>query len=168
MAIPGKRFRSGLLILCFIGITALSGIILHTEFQKKQLKQDLVALCDIKYGLFNVDAWKAILSEIVSKRVEEFRIEGNDKAQMEARINAFLIDAVNDYEQRFREDLSGLRGSLQKGIVAMTGIYEKMKEDIPVFTIQIMSFMNAPETKKAIESYMDTTLSRYTDRVPDV
>lgn len=74
------------------------------------MKEDLIELSKIKYGLFSVDEWKQILASIISKKVEEFNFEGSNRDNMRKEISTFLYKQIDQFEQRFREQNSGSIG----------------------------------------------------------
>ena len=45
--------------------------IYNIETKKRALKEDLVEISNIKYGLFSTDQWKDITTAIVTKKVNE-------------------------------------------------------------------------------------------------
>ena len=47
-------------ILLLTGILYLTITVYLNETKKRQIKEDLIELSMIKYGLFNVDEWKEI------------------------------------------------------------------------------------------------------------
>lgn len=50
------------------------------ESKKRVLNEDLIELSLVKYGIFNVDIWKASLTTIVSNRINDFDYEDMDEA----------------------------------------------------------------------------------------
>jgi len=134
------------------------------EREEIQLKNELIELSKIKYGLFNVDEWKKILAGIITKKVNEFSLEETNREAMRAKISNFLTVAINDFEKRYYKKKSkSLLGMLQGGVAAATGAFDKIKEDIPVFTEQILDFLNEKENREAIGDYMIQKLNEYAD-----
>ena len=62
--------------LLLTGICYLSIVVYRTETERQKIKEDLIELSKIKYGLFSVDEWKKILSDIITKKIEEFNQKG--------------------------------------------------------------------------------------------
>ena len=59
-------FRTSFWTLIFLLTGALALRIYQAEARKAALRQDLSTLQEVRYGLFNVDQWKAVVSDIVS------------------------------------------------------------------------------------------------------
>jgi Paraquat-inducible protein A len=137
--------------------------IYQVESEKRQLKTDLIELSDVKYGMFNVDRWKEILVDVVIKKVEEFDITTGSREEMSEQISAFLEVTIDDFEKRYNEDSGGsFSGFLRKSVASMTDIFGRMKNDIPIFTEQIVDFMDNPENKGQIKKVLMAEIEKYT------
>lgn len=148
-----------LICLCSIGI-----LVLWTDSQKRELKEDLVELSNIKYGLFNVDEWKIILSDLLTKKIEEFEIDQENRVQMKEKISNFLHKVIDDLENRFHEEnSSSITGFFKNTIASLTGTFNKIKKDIPIFTEDIINFLDDPENKKDLRNFLIVKLNEYAD-----
>jgi len=137
--------------------------IYQVESEKRALKTDLIELSDVKYGMFNVDRWKEILVDVVVKKVESFDISAGSREEMSAEISAFLETTIDDFEKRYNEDSSdSFSGFLRKSVAGMTDIFGRMKNDIPIFTEQIVDFMDNPENKGQIQKFLMAEIEKYT------
>ena len=148
------------------GICYLSVIVYRTETEKQKIKEDLIELSKIKYGLFSVDEWKKILADIITKKIEEFNLEGANREKMRGELETFLYRQISDLEERYYEEKSqSFFGFLvQNPITAITGVFGKIKKDIPIFTDQILDFLNDPKNRKAIRGYIINKLNEYADK----
>jgi len=155
-------------ILRLIMISVLAGLMLfvslevyHKEQEKRVLMEDLVELSDIKYGMFNVDTWAAILADIITKKVEGFDLTNNNRDEMKKRVSAFLYTTISDFEDRYYKTNKGVGGFFRKSVASMTDIFGKMKDDIPLFTDDIVNFLDDPENKKQFKAYIMEELTGY-------
>lgn len=156
-----KILRSIVLIVLAGLVLFLSLEVYHKEQQKRQLRTDLVELSDIKYGMFNVDTWTQILADIVSKKVQDFDLTNNNRDEMKKRISAFLYTTISDFEDRYYKTNRGVGGFLRKSVATVTDIFGKMKQDIPLFTDDIVNFLDDPENKEQIRAYLLEELTGY-------
>jgi hypothetical protein len=160
--------NKGLLItiLLLTGISFLAVTVYKTETEKRKTKEDLIELSKIKYGLFSVDEWKRILSDIITKKIEEFNLEGANKEKMRKELEEFLYRQISDLEERYYEEKSqSLFGFIiQNPVTAITGVFGKIKRDIPIFTEGILNFLNDPKNRKAIRGYIINKLNEYADK----
>lgn len=149
-----------------IGIIYLAVSVYRTETEKRRIKEDLIELSKIKYGLFSVDEWKRILVGIITKKIEEFNLEGANKEKMRKELEEFLYQQISDLEERYYEEKSqSLLGFLiQSPVTAITGVFGKLKRDIPIFTEGILNFLNDPKNRRAIRGYIINKLNEYADK----
>lgn len=159
-----QNSRTILIILILISLSCLSFLIYQTDNEKREIKEDLIEISNIKYGLFNVDEWKKILTEILAKKIEEFQLKGNSKSELKKKISEFLSKAISEFEDRYYEKNSESIGGFFKNIGASTfNIFGEMKENIPNFTKNIVDFLDDPKNKKALKSYLTSKLNEYAD-----
>ena len=159
-----KNSRPLLIIILLIGLGCLSFLIYQTNNQKREIKEDLIEISNIKYGLFNVDEWKKILTNILAKKIEEFQLKGNSKSELKKKISEFLYKTISEFEKRYYKKNSGSVEGFFKNIGATTfNIFGEMKENIPNFTKNIVDFLDDPKNKKALKSYLTSKLNEYAD-----
>lgn len=151
-----------LAILC--AMMVFSALEVYDKEQKKRhLTEDLIELSDIKYGMFNVDQWTAILADLVAKKVQDFDLTKGNKDDLNHRVSAFLYTTISDFEDRFYKQNRGIGGFFKKGVASITDIFGEMKDDIPIFAEDIVDFLDDPENKEQIRAYMLKELSGYAD-----
>ena len=159
-----ENSRPLFIVVLLISLSCLSFLIYQTDNQKREVKEDLIELSNIKYGLFNVDEWKKILTNILAKKIEEFQLKGNSKSELKKKISEFLYKAITEFEERYYEKNSSSVGGFFKNIGASTfNIFGEMKENIPNFTKNIVDFLDDPKNKKALKSYLTSKLNEYAD-----
>lgn len=149
-----------------LGLIALLSLqIFHLETERRVLKEDVIELSMVKYGIFSVDEWKKILASIISKKVEELNFSGENKAAMRQKISGFLYKVIDEYEVRYYEQNSKSIGGLFKNFATSSlGAFKDIRKNVPYFTEEIMNFLNNPQNKKAIRAYIISKLNEYTDK----
>ena len=85
-----KKISHLFYVLILVFVTSLCIFIYQTDSEKKVYKSDLIELSNIKYGLFNVDEWKFIISGIIIKKINDFELNSNNKKQLNIKIYYFL------------------------------------------------------------------------------
>src|SRR5690554_8059593 len=84
-----------------LSLGTLAVLIYQTNHKKRLIKEDLIEISDIKYGLFNVDEWRDIVSEIIAKKIDELEVQGKDKVKLEKKIADFLHNVIHDFEKDY-------------------------------------------------------------------
>ena len=83
---------------------------------------------------------------------------------MKKKVSDLLYKVIGDMEERTYEQNSGsITGFFKNSVASFTGIFDRMKQDVPIFTNQILDFMNDPKNKKALKSYLTSKLNEYAD-----
>ncbi|WP_133122168.1 hypothetical protein [Brumimicrobium salinarum] len=144
-----KNIRLLLIISLLLTLGALAVLIYQTNHKKRLIKEDLIEISDIKYGLFNVDEWPDIVSEIIAKKIDELEVQGKDKVKLEKKIADFLHDVIHDFEKDYYDKNRNSFSGIIKNIDASAfDIFGSMKIRIPEFSKQIVEFLDDPENKK--------------------
>lgn len=145
------------ILICFSGYR-----IYQIEQIRRETKEDLIEISKIKYGFFNVDRWEEIIADILSKKLEEIDFRPEQREVMRDKISAFLLQTIQDFENRYYEEKTqSVIGLLQSGVTYLTGAFEKIKKDIPIFTEQILSFLSNEENREKIKGFLIEKLGEY-------
>lgn len=156
----GLNARFIFVIILLFAIASLSVLIYINERDVRILKEDLVELSKVKYGIFSVDEWKSIVEAVITKKVQEFNFEELPKEEIRMRIEKLLYKITGDLKTSFKEE----KGFLPKAVANITGIFEKMEKDVPDITGTIMNFVEDPNNRKAIKTFALNKLDDLTDK----
>ena len=147
-----------LLILTFSWIT-YTGTKKESEYRK-----DLIELSQIKYGLFNVDEWKEIVSEIITIKIEEFKLDESNRPEMERKVSSLLYRAVDGLEHSYyQENSKSIFGIFKGGVAMVTNVFGQIRRDVPEFTVQILDFLNEEDNRDKIKGFLLKKLEEYSD-----
>src|SRR5690606_26170857 len=160
-----KTLRIPLLLVLFVAILYCGLQIYRLEAHRRIIKEDLIELMNIRYGLFSVDEWKGVISTVLTRKVEELDFTPEQRTKARADISSFLYRTLDDFEKRFYEEKSkSVIGWIQGGITSLTGMFDKIKKDVPVFTDQILDFMQNEGNREKIKEFIMDKLSGYADK----
>ncbi len=159
-----KSLRLIFVSALLVATALLAFIIYNNEHERQQIKEDLIELSRIKYGLFNVDEWKRLLAGIITRKIGEINFEGENRAELHTKIEALLREAIrqlrSDYEKSQPQNMLGF---LQSTVLSFTGIFDQIENRVPWFTDQVIDFMNNPENRERIRGYIIMKLNEYAD-----
>jgi hypothetical protein len=151
-----------ILILAAQGYLAIEIFTLNRE--TAEYSQDKIELSKIKYGLFNVDVWKEKISEIVSDKIDEFEITDENREKMRISIRSFLYEQVDLFERHYKErNKETLGGLLRSAVAGLTNTFDEIKEEVPNITDQIINFLDEPQNRENLKSFIHTKLDQYTN-----
>lgn len=86
-----------------IGASISAAFLYGQEQEKRILQAELVELSMVKYGIFSVDEWEQQISEIIVKRLNEFKLEENKESELRDQIEDFLHQAIDKLEESFND-----------------------------------------------------------------
>ncbi len=151
--------------LVLISCIALGTVIYRSETRKRDMKEDLVELLKVKYGIFNVDEWKKILTDLIRKKVDELEVTGGNREEMRQDVSRFLNRAVNDFEAAFhREKSQTLKGSLESMLAKQLDVFSQVRNYIPTLTEQVLDFLNDPSNRDKVKAFILQKLDEYTTK----
>ncbi len=138
--------------------------VLGFEQRRRSIHEDVIELSNIKYGLFNVDEWKAIASHIIAKKIDEFDLRPAERIEMKRKIVALLTEVIAELKDRFQqENKKGLMGFIRREGVSFFGIFDQMERDIPAFAEQMLQFLEDPQNRKDLKNFLNEKVDRYAD-----
>jgi hypothetical protein len=153
------------ILLFLLTIIFLCFKIYTLENERRLIKEDLIELSKVKYGLFSVDEWRKILAGIITKKIEDFDLTDTNREQMRKKISELLYKVIDDFEVRFQKENSrSIMGILKGSFASMFGVFDNVKRDVPRFTEQILDFMNNPQNRKAVRQYIIEKMNTYADK----
>ena len=156
-----KPVRISILVVLVGVIGFLTYDVFKREQEKRRLKESLVELSDIKYGMFNVDSWTEVLAYVIAKKVQQFDLTPENRGELKKRVSAFLYTTLSDFEDRFYEGNRGLGGFFRNSVASITGIFGEMKDNVPIFTDDIVAFLDDPANKEELRTYVLAQLNAY-------
>lgn len=159
-----KALRLFFLAAILVASSFLGYQIYQQEKQNQILQDHKVELQDIKYGLFNVDEWKVVFSDLIAKKMNDFNIANTDEEAMKKEITAFLEKAVDGFEKRYNEENKGggISSLLKRSISSFAGIFDQVRKDLPVFTDEIYKFLTEGGSQEMLQKYIEDQLDAYT------
>lgn len=154
-----KNFSSIILSVIFISTIFLSYSIFNSEKKIRLQKAELIELCDIKYGLFNIDAWKEKISTILVKEINDFTLSGKNKEDFKLKVSSFLFKTIDNLEKTtLQENNSSYTGFFRNAIIDFTGIFQQLKKNIPIFSEEVINFINDSENTDGLKSALKSKI----------
>jgi hypothetical protein len=129
------------------------------------MKEDLIELLKVRYGMFNVDEWKGILTNLIRKKVEELNVDGGNRDEMRADITRFLNRAVNDFEAAFHQQKSEtVKGAFESMVAKQLDVFGQVRNYIPTLTEQVLDFLNDPANRDKMKNFIIQKVDEYTSK----
>ena len=157
-----KRLLYILLSLAVLAQVYLGVEILSNKERSKEHREELVEISKVKYGIFNADEWRVILSDIISKKIDELEITDENRAEMRQKIQEMLYRAVDIVEREFREEnSSGIGGFINRKGASLFGVFKQIRNSIPEITTDVLNYLEDPEKRSQLKDFMRKKIARY-------
>lgn len=155
--IEGYIFK---VLALFVLISAVLSF--KAERESVALKDDLIHLSSVQYGLFNLDVWEENLAEIISTEIREFQIDDSNRPELESRISRILNTAIDFLEEDFnRKSNQSFFGFIQGSVAYVTGLFDHIRKNVPELTSGIIDGLNDTENKERIKIFLIERLNEY-------
>ncbi len=148
-----------LFFTCFFAFRVWQG-----EQVKRVLKADHVELSHVKYGLFNVDQWKLIATDIVSRKVDEFEITEENREEVIKKTEDMLHEVIDEVEAVLREENKKSLGGFFKQLASDLFVpFDDVRKGIPRYAETIVDRLNDPETKQQLKGLVRERIDAFAD-----
>jgi len=155
--------RNFSLILLFIATIVGCVFVFEIDKERREVKEDLKTIQNVKYGLLNVDEWRTITEGILRKKIDEFELSSRNKESLRSEIPELLNQMIDVAEtEAYEKNREKLFGGLFSNLgMALTGIFDKLRSSVPEMTEKLIEYMNKPRTKEGLKKFFSTKLNEY-------
>ncbi len=164
------------IVIIFLSIALLGTAIYESRKlyfvaqHRQKYVSDLAFANNIRFGLFNVEKWKTVISNIIVKKIDELEFDKNIKQTMHNQIEKALYELINQIELYLNQDKQQGNWLTQAfKTVAYNIVFDadKFKKQVPQWSNEvvksIISESNKTELKDIIlqkfNEYMNQTTS---------
>lgn len=139
--------------------------IVGLEKRKEALKRDRIELNHIKYGLFNVDEWKRIIAEILTKKIRELEVTKENRPKMKRKVEQLLYQIVDELERGIQEKgRQSITGFFQSLVADVVGVSNRMREQVPRYADMVLDYLNDPRNREDLKDYLVQRLNEMADK----
>ncbi len=156
-----------LLCIALLAIIGYCGWHVHrTEVERSEMKADLKEIGHISYGLFNVDQWRSILSDLVSKKIRSLEITAENRADLKAQIEGLMYKMIAQVESvvNTNNKKSGLKGLLRKTFLDLFVDISVIKAGVPRYADQVLDYLNDPKNREELRNVVLDQFNALADR----
>ncbi len=147
-------------ILLFIGAAIVLVQLIGDLNRVKLLKSDRAELQHVRYGLLDADQWVARISTVIEKRVGEFELTEDNRAQVVEVVEQVLDSMLVEIERTLRQRnlnsggtwVDQLQGALQQSVQDLLIDFEALRKKVPRYAETVVEQLSQPATKQEISA----------------
>ncbi|NND95278.1 MAG: hypothetical protein HKN45_10455 [Flavobacteriales bacterium] len=135
----------------------------HDSRIQVDYKEDLAELNRIGYGILSVNAWKEQVSSILTKKIDEFELTDDNRAELQASVEKALhrlLDEVNQVIEKNKK--RSLWDKIKGETMGLFFDIEEFRKDIPRFAEAVLEELDKDETKANLKRYIREKLDEFT------
>lgn len=137
-------------IILVLFSVVLSGKLIFIAKQNQKYRIDLAEINSIQYGLLNADEWKIALTDIITKKVEEFELTPENQEQLKQQIEVLLYRLLDEVKEIFKNDMGRIKQILANAFVD----FDKLYEEVPELSEALLEELAKPENKENMREYL--------------
>lgn len=156
--------------IILIGITILMAFccvrVIGLERRKSDLKRDRIEMSHIKYGLFNVDEWKKVIADIITKKIKELKITKENRPAMKRQVEDILRRVLTEVESVIRKEnrSRGFMGWVRGGAMDLFDVMGDVRKGIPQYADMLLDYIEDPRNKQALQENLIKRFNEMADR----
>lgn len=164
-----RGILSILLILLLIG-SGWTSYEIHKESEELiQHKEDQAEINRIGYGILSVNAWKDQVSAILTKKIDEFELNDDNRAEFQKTVEQALHRLLDEVAVVLENNK---KKSLWDRIKGETmGLFfdiQQFRKDIPRFSKAILEELDKQDTKSNLKEFIRGKLDEFTEQTGGV
>ena len=98
----------------------------------------------------NVNEWKVHLSNILTKKVEEFELTDENQEKLKPQVENMLYALLDEVELILKSDVGKIKRMLMNVFMDM----DKLRNSVPEFADTLLEELSAPENKEGLKEYI--------------
>ncbi len=128
----------------------------RTEAQRAVMKVDLKEVSHVTYGLFNMDEWRTIMSDIITVKVRALEVTPENREQLKAKIEGLMYKMIEKVESVMDKNnrKSGLKGMLRKTFLDLFVDVRVIKQGVPKYADQALDYLNDPANREELKDVL--------------
>ena len=132
--------------------------------ERQEIVADLAVVNDIRYGLFNVDKWKIVVADAISKKINEFAFDVNLNETLRKPVESAmykLIDNIEIYLKQEKESGNLIQRKAKSVAINIVFDAEKFKKQVPDWTNDVVKQINTSQNRNQIKKYLKDKLDTF-------
>lgn len=133
-----------------LGAVVWCSVVLHRiEHGRGRMKTDVKEVSHVTYGLFNVDAWRVVLADIITKKVSDLHVSEAQREHLREHLKRIMYQLLDEAEAvvEQRNKRSGFKGMMRQLILDIFVDLKTIRSGVPRYADLMIDYVNDPENR---------------------
>ncbi len=158
-----KSFKPDLIFIISILLLLISVYlsVKHIYLARKNQEEGIILseVNGVQYGLLNADEWRDNLSNIIIKKIEEFELTDENREDLKKQVEDLLYKMLDEVDKILKDDMGTIKKFLMNAFIDL----DKLRENVPQLTDQLLNELSKPENKTNIKNFVLEKLDTLVD-----
>ncbi|TCD01310.1 paraquat-inducible protein A [Pedobacter psychroterrae] len=161
-------------ILLILGLTVVLAGECYCGYQlrklsseQERLKEDYAMFNNITFGVFSVDLWREKIADIITQKIEGFKVTDEQKKEMRRQVEKQLHGMVDQVVAEFNKPQKGIVGKLKKFAFKQFVEPKELHAQVPSFARTIMARINSPKATQKLKGIATSKFEELAEQTYD-
>ena len=163
-----KHLNLSLSLVLLVGSFFVSQQLISNSRSNQRNKSDYAELNSVKYGLFNIDAWKDQLVSIISDEFDDLYVSNETEQELREHVAVVLNKMIDEAAAKIETaNKKSAAGKMKQAFMNMFVDVKDIKKGIPEYTEAVIKELKKPKTKKQIQTIVNNQLTEFATKTAD-
>jgi hypothetical protein len=127
-------------------------------------KYDEANLNHMKYGIFNVNAWKEKMTAIIVSEIEDFQVDNKNKSELAKHVEGQLSILIEKLNQQIKDsNKNSTKGWIKQKLINAFVDVDEIKRNVPNYADTIVQEMTDKDSHKKLKQVIRERVRKYLD-----
>jgi hypothetical protein len=149
----GKGIWRRVAMTALVVVIGYSSVQVHrAESARGHMKTDRKEISHITYGLFNVDAWRNVLAEIITCKVQGLEITPENREDLKKHVESLMYEMLDEVEKvvEKRNKKSGFGGMVRQVFMDVFVDIKTIRQGVPRYADLLLNYLNDPKNRQEL------------------
>jgi hypothetical protein len=159
-----NAFRLLISLALFFAISQMVYSIYTQSALLQYQKYDDANLNHMKYGIFNVNAWKEKMAAIVVSEIEDFQVDNKNKSELAKHVEGQLSILIEKLDQQIKDsNKNTTKGWIKQKLINAFVDVDEIKKSVPNYADTIVQEMTDKDSHKKLKQVIRERVRKYLD-----
>jgi hypothetical protein len=135
--------------------------------ERVQVKEDYSLANSVTFGLFSIDKWRDLITEVMSNQVQDYHITPQQKKALQVSVEKELHGLIGKTVAEIDKPQKSIGGKLKKLAFKALVDSNKLQEQVKPFARTIIAKVSSPESEQRLKNIAGSKVKQLTGQIYD-